>query len=88
MLDLTYLIKTSRLSGAIQSPACTAPKHNRVHVGVLKRCFKVLTAAQEYPLKNQAHLVSALAVVHNFIRIHDPNDIPLAEDEEDQQANG
>jgi hypothetical protein len=48
----------------------------------------VLTAAQEYPLKDQAHLVSALAVVHNFIRIHDPNDIPLAEDEEDQQANG
>lgn len=30
--------------------------------------------AQEYSLKMQAQLVSGLAVLHNFIRIHDPND--------------
>ena len=42
--------------------------------GVAKRRFKVLVVAQEYSLATQSQLVSALAVIHNFIRIYDPAD--------------
>jgi hypothetical protein len=62
--------------------------------GVLKRRFKVLTAAQEYPIDFQARLVSALAVIHNFIRIHDPrepedeyDDEPEDEDNTEDEGN-
>lgn len=48
--------------------------------GVLKKRFKVLIFAQEYVLEDQARLMSALAVVHNFILIHDPNDNDYIED--------
>src|ERR1700731_2614135 len=44
--------------------------------GVFKKRFKVLVIPQEYNIKTQAKLVSALAVLHNFIRIHDPEDLP------------
>jgi hypothetical protein len=47
--------------------------------GVFKRRFKVLINAQEYSLETQARLVSALAVVHNFICIHDPRDVDPTE---------
>ena len=30
----------------------------------------------EFPIRYQARIVSALCVVHNFIRIHDPDDEP------------
>jgi hypothetical protein len=49
--------------------------------GVCKKRFKVLTVPQEYPLSMQAQLVSALTVIHNFVRIHDPQDIPEDDDE-------
>ena len=52
--------------------------------GVLKRRFKVLAVAQEYSLKHQARLVPALAVVHNFIRVHDPSDIEIIDDDSDR----
>lgn len=42
----------------------------------------MLVVPQEYSLEFQARLVSALAVIHNFIRIHDPGDIE--EDSEDE----
>ena len=48
--------------------------------GLFKRRFKVLLVAQEYNLKTQARLIPALAVIHNFIRIHDPGDLPKSED--------
>ena len=48
--------------------------------GLFKRHFKVLLVAQEYNLKTQAQLIPALAVIHNFIRIHDPGDLPESED--------
>ncbi|KAH9012948.1 hypothetical protein EDB83DRAFT_2233525, partial [Lactarius deliciosus] len=53
--------------------------------GITKRRFKVLAIAQEYPLRTQVQLVSALAVLHNFIHIYDPNDVTY--DAEDRQAN-
>jgi hypothetical protein len=49
--------------------------------GVLKKRFKVLTIAQEYELDTQALIVSALSVLHNFIRTHDPDDLVEEEDE-------
>jgi hypothetical protein len=55
--------------------------------GVLKKRFKILVTAQEYSLEDQARLVSALAVVHNFIRLHDPNDNDFEEDFS-QQSRG
>ena len=47
--------------------------------GLFKRRFKVLLVAQEYNLKTQAWLIPALAVIHNFIHIHDPGDLPESE---------
>jgi hypothetical protein len=44
--------------------------------GVVKRRFKVLVVAQEYSLDIQSQLISALSVLHNFILINDPDDIP------------
>jgi len=45
----------------------------------MKKRFKVLTIPQEYNLKTQAQLVCALAVVHNFMKLQDPDD-PLFKD--------
>jgi hypothetical protein len=44
--------------------------------GVVKRCFKALVVAQEYSLNFQSRLISALDVLHNFILIHDPDNLP------------
>ncbi len=41
--------------------------------------------APEYAFAVQAKLVHALAVVHNFIQIHDPDDIDTEEDKEDDE---
>jgi hypothetical protein len=42
--------------------------------GVVKRRFQIMAVGPEYSLHIQALLVSALCVLHNFIRIHDPDD--------------
>lgn len=59
--------------------------HLRNHVerifGLFKRRFRVLMLAPEYSLDQQARLIPALAVLHNFIQIHDPGDLP--EDDHD-----
>jgi hypothetical protein len=47
--------------------------------GVMKKRFRVLLLAQEYPIEAQVQLVSALVVVHNYIRIFDPRDKELNE---------
>jgi len=46
-----------------------------------KKRFKVFVVAQEYELQTQAQIVSALSVVHNFIRIYDPQDVDDGGDE-------
>ncbi|KAE8250713.1 hypothetical protein A4X13_0g4463 [Tilletia indica] len=43
--------------------------------GIMKERFKVLLLGSDYPLKTQVALFPALAVVHNFIRLVDPQDI-------------
>jgi len=42
--------------------------------GVIKRRFKLMSAAAEYNLRTQAKIPCALAALHNYIRIHDPDD--------------
>ncbi|KAJ3991184.1 hypothetical protein F5050DRAFT_1545842, partial [Lentinula boryana] len=42
--------------------------------GVLKRRFHVMRTAPEYSMKIQARIPAALAAIHNFIHIHDPQD--------------
>jgi hypothetical protein len=54
----------------------------------MKRRFQVLQFPQEYPIKTQVQLVSALAVVHNFIRLFDPKDKELnAQDTPQETSN-
>ncbi|KAK0543884.1 hypothetical protein OC844_007536, partial [Tilletia horrida] len=42
--------------------------------GVLQERFKILVTGCDYDLQTQANVFPALAVIHNFIRIHDPHD--------------
>ncbi|KDQ52283.1 hypothetical protein JAAARDRAFT_139030, partial [Jaapia argillacea MUCL 33604] len=42
---------------------------------ILKRCFAILTHPPEYDMSLQAWIPPALAAVHNFICIHDPEEI-------------
>lgn len=44
----------------------------------------MLIIPQEYSLEFQARLVSALAVIHNFFRIHDPGDAHYIDDDGDE----
>jgi hypothetical protein len=44
--------------------------------GVVKRRFRLLVVAPEYDLRTQAKMVPAICVLHNFIRIHDNDDLP------------
>jgi hypothetical protein len=48
--------------------------------GVVKRRFRLLVVAPEYDLATQAKMVPAICVLHNFIQIHDVDDIPEIED--------
>lgn len=43
--------------------------------GVVKRRFRLINTAPEYLLKKQAKMVLALCVLHNFICVHDPQDL-------------
>ncbi|KAJ6594786.1 hypothetical protein B0H19DRAFT_921259, partial [Mycena capillaripes] len=41
--------------------------------GVSKHRFRLMTVAPEYSVETQAKIPCALAVLHNFIRLHDPD---------------
>lgn len=47
-----------------------------------------MTAAPEYDLDTQSKITMALCVLHNFIRIHDPQDLVEEEIEEQYQELG
>ena len=40
----------------------------------LKKRFRIIAEANDYPIATQAKLVPALCALHNFIRIYDPAD--------------
>jgi hypothetical protein len=42
--------------------------------GVLKRRFRILLLAPEYNMNIQAQIPTALCAIHNFIRMHDPEE--------------
>ena len=46
---------------------------------VMKKRFKILTLPQEYNPETQAQIVCMLRVVHNFMKINNPDD-PLFKD--------
>lgn len=43
--------------------------------GVIKRQFRILLLPPEYKMDIQARIPPALCLVHNVIRVHDPNDM-------------
>ncbi|KAF8815798.1 hypothetical protein BYT27DRAFT_7070751, partial [Phlegmacium glaucopus] len=49
--------------------------------GVCKRRFKLMAAAAEYSIHTQAKIPGAIAALHNFVHVHDPDD--LAEEDGD-----
>ena len=55
--------------------------------GVLKRRFRILLIAPEYNLKVQARIPVALSALHNFIRIHDPEEGSVSEDINDHYVS-
>ena len=54
--------------------------------GIVKARFSILTCRPRYDLDITARLPPALAALHNFIRIHDPNEIGeyIQEDQDPQ----
>ncbi|KAF8871546.1 hypothetical protein BD779DRAFT_1453842, partial [Infundibulicybe gibba] len=55
--------------------------------GVIKRRFRLLTAAAEYDLRTQAKIPCALAALHNYIRIHDPDDATGGDSDAEESNN-
>jgi hypothetical protein len=53
--------------------------------GVCKRRFKLMVVAPQYSISTQAKIPAALAALHNFIRIVDPDDD--AQDGEDNEGS-
>ena len=49
--------------------------------GVLKHRFRILYMAPEYSMDIQARIPAALAAIHNFIRIHDPETNPIPDED-------
>jgi hypothetical protein len=42
--------------------------------GVVKRRFRLMVAAPEYSLEVQGKIIRAICVLHNFIRVHNPDE--------------
>jgi hypothetical protein len=55
--------------------------------GVLKRRFRILLIAPEYNLEVQARIPVALSALHNFIRIHDPDEGSVSDIDDDYVSN-
>ena len=43
--------------------------------GILKWCFRILVHPAEIDMASQARIPPALAAIHNFIRVHDPEEL-------------
>ena len=55
--------------------------------GVAKKRFKMLQESSELPIKTQTQMVCAMAVLHNFIMLHDPDDLPEWEPSVEDEGN-
>ncbi|KAJ3008867.1 hypothetical protein NUW54_g1304 [Trametes sanguinea] len=65
----------ANLSEALQLAHASAQSVVEHIFGVVKHRFQLMVQAAEYSLKTQAKLVHTLCTLHNFIRIHDPDDL-------------
>ena len=54
-----------------------------MHIGIFKKCFRILHLGSEYQMDIQAQIPAALATIHNYIRIHDHEEGDLLENLED-----
>jgi hypothetical protein len=54
--------------------------------GVLKKRFRVLLVAQEYPFATQTQIISAVALLHNFIIMNDPDKNSILDDVEPEAS--
>jgi hypothetical protein len=45
--------------------------------GVVKHCYLLMTSRPEYSLHIQSQIILAICVLHNFIHVHDPDDLDL-----------
>ena len=43
--------------------------------GVCKRRFRLMAAAAEYSLQTQLKIPGAIASLHKFVHVHDPDDL-------------
>lgn len=61
---------------------CHATARNVIEqiFGVVKRQFRLQVVAPEHTLGTQAQMVPALCVLHNFICVHDVDDLPTLRD--------
>ena len=50
--------------------------------GILKRRFRILELPPEYDMSIQALIPPALAALHNFIRLFDPEEIHMYDEDE------
>ncbi|KZT58425.1 hypothetical protein CALCODRAFT_412469, partial [Calocera cornea HHB12733] len=53
--------------------------------GVFKKRFAAIRNGTEYPMSTQACIFPACAVLHNFIRTHDPDDWSDVETDEEEE---
>lgn len=60
--------------------------------GVCKRRFRLMAAAAEYSIRTQSKIPGAVAVLHNFVHVYDPDDLAYDEgdnndDSDDERTN-
>jgi hypothetical protein len=55
--------------------------------GILKRQFQILWLPPEYNMSIQARIPPALAALHNFIQLYDPEEIQMYDDNDDDNHN-
>ena len=71
-VDITSPANAEELFNLCHAMACNVVEQI---FGILKAHFTILTSHPRYNLDIVARLTPALAALHNFICIHDPNEI-------------
>ena len=56
--------------------------------GIIKKRFRMMRETNEFPMAHQGQIISAVCVLHNFIRIYDPEDLLEEMDEEELLGGG
>lgn len=69
---------------------CHASARNVVEqiFGVAKKRFRMLQETGRYPIETQSLMVAAMALLHSFIRIYDPDDVLMPWESGNEVGNG